>query len=320
MASKGVEGVTPEALGAALLRPLRERRKRTAQTKTKIVAGDCRTVLVDMDAASVHLVVTDPPYFLDRLDGEWNPERIERSRECAGAIGGLPVGMRFDPAQGRNLQDFLMPVSRELFRVLKPGGFLLMFAAGRLYHRAAVAVEDAGFEIRDAYAWRYTKKAQYKAFTMDHFVRRRNDLTDAEKARVCRKMKKRRTPQLRPQFEPILCAQKPREGTFVDNWLMHETGLIDGSEALPGRGVPETVMTVEKEGRDQYNGHLTPKPVTLCEHLIRLFSLSGQTVLDPFLGSGSTLLAARNTGRVGVGIEINPAYVEIAANRLEAAS
>lgn len=281
--------------------------------------GDCRDVLADMKDASVHLVITDPPYFLDRLDDGWNPERIKRSQCNAGVIGGLPVGMKFDPEQGRNLQAFLAPVSRELLRVLKPGGFLLMFAAGRLYHRAALAVEDAGFEIRDTYAWRYTKKAQYKAFTMTHFIEKRGDMSRAQKAKALRKVKDRRTPQLRPQFEPILCAQKPREGTFVDNWLAHGTGLIDGTEALPDRGVPETIMTVEKEAKDRFNGHLTPKPVALCEHLVRLFSSEGQVVLDPFLGSGSTCIAAMRTGRACIGIDINPAYIEIARERLESA-
>ena len=80
-------------------------------------------------------------------------------------VGGLPIGMKFDPEQGRRLQEFLAPVAEEVFRVLKPGGFLLMFAAPRLSHRAAIAIEDAGFEVRDVLAWRFTAKAQFKAFT-----------------------------------------------------------------------------------------------------------------------------------------------------------
>ena len=226
--------------------------------------------------------------------------------------------MRFDPRQGRRLQEFLAPVADSLFRVLKPGGFLLMFAAPRLSHRAAVAVEDAGFEIRDILAWRYTAKAQFKAFTLDHFVRRRADLSAAAKAEAIRRLDGRRTPQLRPQFEAVLCAQKPREGTFVDNWLAHATGLIDARQTLAGR-VPETVMTVEKQPKDRFNGHLTAKPVKLCEHLIRVFSAPGQTVLDPFVGSGTTCLAARRAGRHSIGIDVNPDYIDIAQRRLDGA-
>ena len=303
--------MSPEALAKALLRG-------EPGPKVTLYPGDCRDVLADIDDDSIHLVVTDPPYFLDRLDDSWSDPDIEHSKKHADVVGGLPIGMRFDREQGKNLQAFLEPVALELLRVLKPGGFLLLFAAPRLYHRAAVAVEDAGFEVRDAFAWRFTKKAQFKAFTMDHFVRRRKDMDAAAKMDTIARLDGRRTPQLRPQFEAILCGQKPREGTFVDNWLAHETGLIDAGQTLTGH-VPETVMTVEKQEKDRYNGHLTTKPVRLCEHLIRIFSTEGQTVLDPFVGSGSTCLAARRTGRHSIGIDVNPNYIEIARNRLEGA-
>jgi len=300
---------TPEQLAQAIFRL-------DTAARVTLYPGDCREVLADLPDASVHLVVTDPPYFLDRLDNGWSDPDIERSRRNAAVIGGLPVGMKFDREQAKQLQAFLHPVAVQLLRVLKPGGFLLLFAAPRLYHRAAVAVEDAGFEVRDAFAWRFTKKAQFKAFTMDHFVRRRGDMTEQQKQAALKSLDGRRTPQLRPQFEAILCAQKPREGTFVDNWLAHGTGLMDPRHSLTER-VPETVMTVEKEAKDRFNGHLTPKPVKLCEHLIRLFSAEGQTVLDPFVGSGATCLAARRTKRESIGIDINPDYIEIARNRLE---
>ncbi len=121
--------------------------------------------------------MTDPPYFLDRLDDDWRDPDIGRSKKHAGMIGRLPIGMRFDREQGKNLQAFLAPVAVELLRILKPGGFLLLFASPRLYHRVAVVGEDVGFEVRDAFAWRFTKKVQFKAFTMDHFVRRRKDMS-----------------------------------------------------------------------------------------------------------------------------------------------
>ena len=298
---------TPDELARALFRI-------GTGAHVTLYPGDCREVLADLDDHSAHLVLTDPPYFLDGLDDGWQ-KGTAGPRET-GTVGSLPIGMKFDPAQGRNMQEFLGPVAMELMRILKPGGFLLMFAAPRLYHRAAVAVEDAGFEIRDAFAWHFTKRAQFKAFSMDHFVKKRRDLDADQKADVIRLLDGRKTPQLRPQFESILCAQKPREGTFVDNWLEHGTGLIDARQTLNGR-VPETVMTVEKQDRDKFNGHLTPKPLKLCEHLIRLFSAEGQTVLDPFVGSGTTCLAALRTERNAVGIDVNPDYIEIARTRLQ---
>lgn len=276
--------------------------------------GDCLDVLSRIADESIHLVVTDPPYFLDGLDDGW--AKGKGGARGTGAIGGLPVGMRFDVAQGRNLQAFLTPVAIQLYRVLKPGAFLLMFAAPRLYHRTAVAVEEAGFEVRDQYVWHYRGKAQFKASKQDHRVEERSDLTDLQKERIIQRLNGRRTPQLRPQFESILCAQKPKIGTFVENWLAHETGLIDASQTLNG-SMPETVMFVEKHQKAKNINHLTPKPVKLCEHLIRVFSMTGQIVLDPFVGSGTTCLAARRAGRRSIGIDINSEYIEYSRKQLE---
>lgn len=286
-----------------------------AHRGARLILGDCLQELKKMPEASVHLALTDPPYFLDRLDNTWAHAKIEKSKAKAGVVGGLPVGMKFDKAQPYNLQKFLAPVCAELFRVLKPGAFLLMFSAPRLYHRAVVAAEDAGFEVRDMLVWHYTKKAQAKAFTMTHFINKRQDLTAAEKADMIAAMGGRKTPQLRPQFEPILCAQKPRNGTFINNWMMHETGLIDTSQLLNGK-TPSTVISVEKEERTSYNCHLTAKPLSLCEHLIKLFSVEEQTVLDPFVGSGTTCVASELCNRNSIGMDINEEYIEITKQRL----
>ena len=62
--------------------------------------------------------------------------------------------------------------------------------------------------------------------------------------------------------------------------------------------------------------HPTEKPVALAAHFIMLHSLPGHLVLDPFAGTGSTLLAAKNLGRRAIGIEIEPKYCEIAVKRL----
>jgi len=65
--------------------------------------------------------------------------------------------------------------------------------------------------------------------------------------------------------------------------------------------------------------HPTEKPWQLAAHFIQLHTKDGHVVLDPFLGSGSTLVAAHNTGRRGVGIELDEQYCEMAALNLEAA-
>src|SRR5690606_19844619 len=108
------------------------------------------------------------------------------------------------------------------------------------------------------------------------------------------------------------------DGTFVQNWAAHNTGLVDTSATLDGK-FPGNVMSVPKPTRQEKgpgNEHLTVKPVRLMEHLINLFSAPGQLVVDPFLGSGTTGVAAINTGRDFLGVEIDPAYAEIASKRI----
>ena len=125
----------------------------------------------------------------------------------------------------------------------------------------------------------------------------------------------RKTPQLKPQMQLIVLAQKPRAGTFVDNWLRYQTGLIDPYQPLLApESFPGTVIPCPRERRR--HGHLTPKPVALCRHLIRIFSAPDGVVFDPFAGSGSTAVAARQEGRRFVGFELDPAMAQVANARL----
>lgn len=274
--------------------------------------GDCFKHLAALGANTVDLVLTDPPYFLDGFDGDWCRQKLGKRLQHNGAIRSMPAGMKFDPRQGREFQAFFGKLSALLMRVLKPGGFFVSFSNGRLYHRMTVAAEDSGFEIRDMLAWRY--EGQAKAFTQSHFVRKRA-ITEKEKTRILQKLDGRKTPQLKPQMEPMMLAQKPREGTFVDNWMKWEVGLIDCRVSLDGK-FPGTVMAVGKEKGGRKNGHLTVKPVRLCAHLIRLLTSPGQIVLDPFMGSGTTAVAAVITGRKCIGFEIDSDYFSAAAARI----
>lgn len=287
----------------------------TAHDLIKIILGDSREVLQQLPDSSVHMVLTDPPYFLDGLDGDWDKGR-DISKRGTGAVGGLPVGMKFDVRQGIEFQNFMQPIAKELFRILKPGGFFVSFSQPRLFHRLAIAVENEGFEIRDMIVWHFTKQAQFKAFTMNHFIKKMDNLTEQEKSSLIKSLSGRRTPQLRPQFEAMMLAMKPKEGTFVENWMKYKVGLIDSKITQDGRA-PSTLMKFEKPVKEKYNSHLTVKPVPLLMDLIRIFTSKNQIVIDPFLGSGSTAIAALKTNRRCIGIEIVPEYTEIAKRRIK---
>ena len=98
-------------------------------------AGDCLAALAKLPDDSVDSVVTDPPYHL--TSGKTGSKGF-----MGKAWDGGDIAFRPD-------------VWREALRVLKPGGHLLAFSGSRTYHRMAVAIEDAGFEIRDQIAWVY---------------------------------------------------------------------------------------------------------------------------------------------------------------------
>ena len=95
--------------------------------EARVFLGDCREVLKALPDNSVDSVVTDPPYELGFMGKKWDG-----------------TGIAYD-----------VSVWEECLRVLKPGGHVLAFGGSRTFHRMAVAIEDAGFEIRDSIAWMY---------------------------------------------------------------------------------------------------------------------------------------------------------------------
>ena len=279
--------------------------------------GDCRKLLTQLDANSIDLILTDPPYFIDGMCGGWDNEKLQSKAAKAGVIGGRPVGMKFDRQQGYNFQSFIKDISDDLMRILKPGGFLVCFSQARLYHRAACAFEDAGFEIRDMFAWHHNGQA--KAFSQKHFVKKNKILSDDEKENILAELGDRKTPQLKPQLEPMVFAQKPREGTFVENWLKWKTGLVDVAQSLDS-SFPGNLMSVARPNKAEkggFNDHLTVKPLALLTHLVQLLTIPNQVVLDPFLGSGSTALACIKTGREYIGFERDSKNFEIACKRID---
>ena len=286
--------------------------------------GDCFAAFKELADNSVDAVITDPPYFLDQLGDGWETDKGVKQTNN-GQVTSLPAGMKFDPKQGIQFQEFMNAVAVESLRVLKPGGFLLSFSAPRLYHRLGVAVEDAGFHVRDLWSWLYTQN-QVKAMSVRRFL----DTSKLDKktlARLEAELEIWKTPQIKSCIEPIVCAQKPPNGTFLNNWVEHHVGLVNVSEKTGAERdmMPANVMTtgpieaaldkaflVPKPTRDEKGdtSHISVKPLALMDQLVKLVTPAEAVVLDPFNGSGSTGISALRTGRSYVGFELSPIYFE----------
>ena len=128
-----------------------------------------------------------------------------------------------------------------------------------------------------------------------------------------------RVGNLRPVFEPILWFTKPYKigGTIADNALDYEVGGFNEAAFLQYVAAPDNAISL-KASKEASGLHPTQKPVNLMQALIELTTLPGQLVLDPFCGSGSTLVAAAKTKREYVGIELDSGYFNTALERLNA--
>lgn len=374
----------------------------------KLITNDCIAAMKEMPENSVDSIVTDPPYELGFMGKSWDS-----------------TGIAFNVA-----------VWREALRVLKPGGHLIAFSGSRTYHRMAVAIEDAGFEIRDQIMWVYgsgfPKSMSVSKAVESHLLngksnpialRKTEQEGDGESYQLTGKNngilgetrvydRKEFTPStdqakewegwgtaLKPAHEPMVLARKPIAGTVANNVLTYGVGglNIDGSrvegevpsvpqpaggsgdiygfkngegrngqmsEPHPSGRWPanfihdgldtewakffycaKTSKRDRNEGLDGFeekqqdesrkegnpggdnprnrgvnkvaNYHPTVKPTDLMRYLVRLVTPANGTVLDPFMGSGSTGKACVYEGFDFIGIDMTQEYVDIAQARID---
>jgi DNA modification methylase len=164
----------------------------------RVFLGDCRDVLRTLPNNSVDSVVTDPPYELGFMGKKWDSS-----------------GIAYD-----------VTVWAECLRVLKPGGHLLAFGGSRTYHRLGVAIEDAGFEIRDTIAW-ISSKTFPKSLNVEKAM---------NKAGMDGSVASGWGTGLKQVVEPVVLARKLLDGTVAENTLRWGVGglNIDASR-IPGR-------------------------------------------------------------------------------------
>ena len=192
-----------------------------------IYAGNNLDILPELQSNSVDSIVCDPPYELGFMGKSWDNSGIAYSVE----------------------------LWQQCLRVLKPGGHLLAFGGTRTWHRLAVAIEDAGFEIRDNIAWLYGS-----GFPKSHNISKAIDKMQGAEREVVGETRKGLIPgqssfvnanqmrdsaditapatdeakawdgwgtALKPAHEPIVVARKPVEGTVAENVLQYGTGALN---------------------------------------------------------------------------------------------
>jgi DNA modification methylase len=127
-----------------------------------LLSGDCVEVLRTLEESSIDSCVTDPPYGLQFMGKDWDKLWRNKTPKDRAYLkkheGELTSAMRKLPdytGNFRQMQKWHQAWAHEVLRVLKPGGHLLAFCGTRTYHRMAVAIEDAGFEVRDCILWLY---------------------------------------------------------------------------------------------------------------------------------------------------------------------
>lgn len=376
-----------------------------------LLLGDCIDQLKTLPDNSVDSVVTDPPYHLQSIVKRFGKPGSAPAKDKDGLFKRQSKGFMGKEWDGGDIA-FRTEVWEECLRVLKPGGHLLAFSASRNYHRMAVAIEDAGFEIRDQMMWIYGS-----GFPKSHNIGKAVDKKLGNDREVVGENPNHRTSSalyelgfqdgkgdgqitkgnsewegwgtaLKPAHEPIVMARKPlSEKTIVDNVLEWGTGGINVDESRityqqsemnkidfdrprvresvnedwvlkqahdytdpsyteynqEGR-FPANVLLSEEaaEDLDQHqdntsryfyvvkpskkektkglegNTHPTVKPIKLMEYLIKMVTPKGGVVIDPFMGSGSTGIAALTNGFDFIGIEMEQEYMDIAQQRISA--
>jgi site-specific DNA-methyltransferase (adenine-specific) len=192
--------------------------------------------------------------------------------------------------------------------VCRPGAYVAVFNSTRTAAHVQVALEDVGFYARDTLAYRKPSGIP-KGFNLSSKLRQRGR-TDADQWVGWHSA-------LRNEWEAIVLVQKPLVNNYLETFDLYGTGVMKAVNE-DGAFQSNVLEGLSSDGTEAYNIHATVKPLPLMRKLVELLVPPGQehAVLDPFAGSGTTLVAAALGGRSYVGIEIVPEYVAIIERRL----
>ncbi|MBV9860974.1 MAG: site-specific DNA-methyltransferase [Alphaproteobacteria bacterium] len=249
------------------------------ELRERVIDGDCLAAMAALPASSVDLVFADPPYNL-QLAGELH--RPDNSR-----VDGVEEDWdRFADfaAYDRFTRDWLAACRR----LLKPTGALWVIGTYHNIFRIGAIVQDFGFWLLNDVVWR-------KSNPMPNFRGRR--FTNAH--------------------ETLLWCARSREARYTFNYeamkSLNEELQMRSDWLIPICGGPERLK--DGEGR---KAHPTQKPEALLHRVLLASTRPGDTVLDPFFGTGTTGAVAKRLGRRFIGIECDPDYAALARRRIAA--
>jgi site-specific DNA-methyltransferase (adenine-specific) len=281
---------------------------------------DCRLAIPTIEPDSIHLCLSDIPYGInldewDVLHNNTNSALLGQSPAQVGKSGfkrrGKPINgwNEADKKSGKEYESWCSTWITPLYPIMKKGASVFLFCARRTMHHVINAMEGSGFLLRDILVWK-------KPVAHHRAQRLSGVLTSRELSEQAEKWEGWRLGNLSPMYEPIAWFFKPYDHTITDNVLENEVGALNIDNNLANGERPSNILDFWfDKGEKEY--HEAQKPVSLLKFLINLTTLENHVVLDPFMGSGSTCVAAKLTNRKYIGMELNEKYFDRAKIRIK---
>lgn len=273
-----------------------------------ILLVDAFEWLAEAEANSIHAVVTDPPYGLI----EYSPAQLEKRRNGRGGVWRIPPAFdgyrrrplpRFTVLTDRDreaLEHFFRRLAEPLMRVLVPGAQVFIATNPLVSHHVYTAFLDAGFEKRG------------------EIIRAVQTLRGGDRPKGAHEEFDDVSVMPRSCWEPWGLFRKPCEGRVQDN--LREWGTGGLRRLSKGEPFKDLIYSSPARGRErQVAEHPSLKPQHFMRRITRAsLPLGKGVILDPFMGSGSTIAAATAGGLKSIGLEINPEYFELATKAIPA--
>jgi site-specific DNA-methyltransferase (adenine-specific) len=292
-----------------------------------ILNGDCIDLLYQIDEGSIACCITDPPYNYEFVGRSWDDDEISRRRdrvkdENSSTLvknlpygSGLAGGVRNRNWYQRNRENDLEYIkwceewSKGLFRVCKDGAPVAVFNSSRSIAHVQIALESAGFYTRDILVYRRNAGIP-KGLNLEAKLRKMGS-DQAENWKGWHSA-------FRNEWEAILLVQKPLINNYWET-LQH-TGVGVFKTINPDGTFQSNIIDkfTNRNKEDKFE-HCTVKPLDLIIKLIDMLvpPSKDHIILDPFAGSGTTLVAAKTLGYKYIGFEIEGKYIEMIKKRLD---